>query len=41
MGAQGIYTNVQAMFTAVASHLQRQGLESRLVARLERRRRTG
>ncbi|CAB3730366.1 hypothetical protein LMG22037_05524 [Paraburkholderia phenoliruptrix] len=35
MGAQGIYTNVQAMFAAVASHLQGQGLESRLVARLE------
>lgn len=35
MGAQGIYTNVQAMFAAVASHLQGHGLESRLVARIE------
>jgi integrase len=35
MGAQGIYTNVQAMFAAVARYLRANKREPRLVARLE------
>ena len=35
MGAQGIYTNVQAMFATVASYLRAKKREPRLVARLE------